>query len=197
MRRYFSLSLAADYNDKELVFLDREPLELVQHGHRLATGERMGDDYPQIVRFVMQLGRPGLRLTTLIGNSVNYLIVHKALADIVKNANCGEIEIWPMEIINHKGRCHSKDYWIINPIGTIDCMDEKASEVTRAKSTPGRLLSIEKLVLREDRLTNAPDIFRVRDHIDIIISSTLGKSLQGHGFTNIYLEEHEVTPARR
>lgn len=157
----------------------------------------MGDDYPESVRFIMQPGCPGIRLATLIGNSVNYLIVHKAFVDIVKNTNCGEIEFWPMEIINHKGRCHSRDYWIINPIGTIDCMDEQASQVTHSKSTPGRLLSIEKLVLREDRLANAPDIFRVRDHLDVIIRSTLGKLIQGHGFTNIYLEEHEVTPAHR
>lgn len=191
--RYFSLLSLGNDQDRSLVFLDREPDELAEHGYRLAQGKTMRALYPDTVSFVMQPQSPGIKLSTLIGNTLNLLIVHEAMKSLIESTKAGPIELWPTRILNHKGRLHASDYWIANPIGSIQCIDFKRSEISYSDASPGRILSIDRLVLVGNQLKDAPDLFRVPDFSDCIVSERLVRAMQGRGFTNIYFVEHDVT----
>ena len=75
-----------------------------------------------MLKFSCSQKNPGVKLPSLIGNTISYLIVNAEMKDTIIEY-CPEdevdIEILPFTLINHKKRVHSKDYWIINPIGYI------------------------------------------------------------------------------
>lgn len=188
--RYFIIEILGNYLDKKLAFIDKPPVDLGLYDYCMARGERVGDRYPEDARIYLQPESLGIKLSSLIGNSLGCLIVNTEMKDvIVEHCDC-EIEILPFTLCNHKKRVHSKDYWIINPIGSIDCLNKKASDIRYSDSDNMAVVAVRKFVLDSNKLVNAPDLFRVPEDLEqYFISERLAKAFQEHNFTNIFLLE--------
>src|SRR5207302_1272588 len=105
---------------------------------------------------------PGIKLASLLGNTQSYLIVNTEVKNvIVEHCTLSELEVLPFTLYNHKKRIHSSDYWIVNPIGYLDCVNRAASNIRYLSTDPTKIVAVRKFVLDTKRLENAPDLFRV------------------------------------
>lgn len=189
--RYFIIETMGDDQDTSLAFIDSPPENLGLHGYCLARGERMGERYPADAKVYLQRKSPGIKLASLIGNTQSFLIVSAEMKGVIlEHCADSDLEILPFTLFNHKKRVHSTDYWIVNPIGYVDCVNRGASDIRYLSTDPNKIVAVRKFVLDPKRLENAPDLFRVpEDREKYFISARLGKAFQEKEFTNIILTE--------
>ena len=190
--RYFQINNLCDTQDRSLSFISNGVKKMGLASYRPAKGKRVGDKYPENAEIHLQPENPGIKLPNLIGNTKSHLIVNTAMKDTILEYCPGgevDIEILPFTLINHKKRVHSKDYWIINPIGTFDCVNRSASEI---EFLDDEIVGVDKYVFDPKKLEKAPHLFRVpEDPTEYFISQSLAKAFQEKQFTNIFLIEIE------
>ena len=189
--RYFTVETLGDDQDSGLAFIDDPPEDLGLHEYCIARGERIGERYPAEARIFLQKKSPGIKLSSLLGNTRSYLVVNTEMKDVILEhcAQC-DIEMLSFTLYSHKKRIHSTDYWIVNPIGVVDCVNRAASDIRYLSSDPTKVVAVRKFVLDPKRLENAPDIFRVpEDREKYFISERIAKAWQEHNFTNVFLVE--------
>lgn len=189
--RFFTWNILGQYNPEQC-FLNEAPRGLGARSFHLAHGIPVRGLYPDDPRIHLSEEYPGIRLESFIGNIKHMLVVSSPLRAVIEKWCQGqEIEYLPVHIYNHRGRLHTSDYSIINPIGTLDCLDREFSEV---EMMDDEVLSVERIVLSPTRLERAPHLFRVReDPCVYVVSEPLAQAIETGGFTNVVLEPMEVT----
>ena len=187
---YFQINTLGDDLDREVAFVESEPEDLGGFGYRLAEGDPAADIYPQDARVYLNPYSPGLVLPTLLGNSVGYLIVNTAFKAIAERCDIAPTEAHPLAIYNQRRRLHSRDYWILNPLRFVDCLNKAASRIQYASSDPLQIVGIDEVVFDPKRLEQAPDLFRIREQpVGYFASHRLLGAMQGQGFTNLFVNE--------
>ncbi|WNG50110.1 hypothetical protein F0U60_42800 [Archangium minus] len=144
--------------------------------------------YPKDPKIFLKEENPGIRLTSLLGNTNSYLIVCSEMKEVIASyCQDVEVEYLPFALYDHRKRLYSRDYFIINPIGSHDCLNEKASGVEYGPE--GGVVRIAQLVLDAAKLNNLPPFFRIdKQRTTYVVSEPLAQSLKDRGFTNIQLE---------
>lgn len=195
MRYFFVDTMGAP--DSQLCFLGSPPEDLGLSYYKMARGERMGLSYPQGARVFMDDEHPGIKLASLVGNEHRYLIVERPVKEVIE-ARCPavDVEYLPLAIYNHKRRLQRNDYFIVNPIGALDCLDLSASEIEYLDEPDdpyhGAVVGVDRFVLDRKKLEGAPALFRVREEpFRYVIDERLAEALRRGGFTNIVLTEIE------
>lgn len=160
-----------------------------------SSGERCADRHSPSSRMHMDPGHDGIGLGGLIANTDSLLIVHSELKKLIAKRLTprDEVEMLPLVIVNHKGRVASKDYFIINPVGTLDCLDYAKSKVKRTRS--GEVISVSKYVLSRKKLEWEPAIFRpLEDEFEYFIRGDITTEFKESGFKdrNIFVETLEI-----
>ena len=192
--RCFRLRTLGNTADKELAFIDEPPDGLGIYDYCLSEGEPIGDHYPQNARIYLQGKHPGIRLPSLIGNTLCLLIVNSAFKETLLQHAGTAIEALPFTLYNHKKRVHSRDYWIVNPLGIIDCLDKQRSEIKYLDEDPAQVVAVNKFVVDGRKLKDQPEIFRVPEaRTEYFITLSLAKRLKQAGFTNIFVDAVEVS----
>lgn len=168
-----------DFEDSTYCYLKDEPDELFKDsiGYGLSIGESQINKYPQKpVQAKMHDTRGGLVLTERLANSDSHLIVSKKLKNIIANFdNNGDIEFFPLGILDRKNRLASDDYFYVNPLGTFDCLDQHLSKVSYHRK---KVIGVDKMVLSPEKLKSAPCIFRLTEEPQgIFISLALANAL--------------------
>ncbi|AKQ67235.1 hypothetical protein A176_004147 [Myxococcus hansupus] len=88
---------------------------------------------------------------------------------------------------------HSRDYVIINPLGTFDCLDFKASQIIWDDEDPDEIIRINKRVLSREKVEQAPALFRIdRDSSNYVVNEALAAELHERKFSNVTLVELPV-----
>jgi hypothetical protein len=189
--QYYSINLQPRV-DLGFCFLDNVPVGTESKTFRMAEGIEIEADYPKDARVYMDNRNPGIKLPSLIGNTNSFLIVSGSVKNVIERMNTGTIEYLPVSIYNHKKRLASSDYFIINPIGSLDCLDLNASEITYFD---GHIVTIDKYVLAAKKLAGVLDLFRIKDDPRVyVISHKLALELKKINATNFYLFPLEQTP---
>jgi hypothetical protein len=116
------------------------------------------------------------------------VMVSQEVEDELKKHNIGEVEFWPFTLINHKGRVHSKNYRFVVPVHQFDAINEELSELDRTKN--GVVIGIDRLVLDNSKLDNAPDMFRINDLGEMAFSEPLMENLVNN-YSNFVFEKLE------
>ncbi len=188
---YFLLNTLGDDQDRSLAFIDSPPEDLGLHSYCMARGEPIGSRYPEDARVYLKTKSPGIKLSSLLGNTESYLIVNSAMKDVIREiCTTSEIEYLSFTLYNHKKRVHSQDYWIANPIGVADCVNRAASEIKYSSSNSEKIVSVKKYVLDSSKVAHAGHLFRVpEDRSRYFISERLAKAFQDRSFTNVFLFE--------
>jgi hypothetical protein len=71
-----------------------------------------------------------------------------------------KVEYLPVEIINHKGKPAAKDYFVVNPLGTVDCVDVKASRIEWNEFKKDMMDTCKQFVIDADRVPKNIVLFR-------------------------------------
>jgi len=163
--------------------------------NQFTEGVRCRDTYPATARIGMDPEWPAIQLGGVVANTSRILVVHEALKNLIQAAmkSQDEIEFLPLAIVNHKGRVASEAYFIINPIGTLDCLDQKRSKFIFTGD--GRLYRVEKYVLDSKKIAWEPAIFRPKEApSQYIINGKITTAFKDSGFTdrNVMIEELEI-----
>ncbi len=193
--RYFRLWPRGNDRDKALAFVREPPSGLGLYDYCMNEGERIGERYPRDARVYLDPKTPGIKLESVLGNLLSYLMVNTQTKDLILGICTCEIEALPFTLYNHKKRVHSKDYWILNPIGTFDCVNRAASKITMEGE---QVVGVESLAFDAKKMADVPDLFRVPEKPEwFFISERLAKAIKDAALTNVILkEEIKVTPGR-
>lgn len=157
---------------------------------RTGFGERLAPIYPEDARISMSEESPGIKLSPLLGNTRNTLIVSSEMKNVIQRHCTNEIEYLPFTLYDHRKRPYSRDYFIINPISTFDCLDFKTSTIKWTKRDPPKIIHISEHVLDREKVQNAPQLFRLdQDPMTYVIAYELAKEISDRRFANVYWTE--------
>lgn len=151
--------------------------------------------YPAEAEISMDPEWPGMQLPGLVANTSSMLVIHRAFKQLIEQwlRPQDHVEFLPLSILNHKRRLASADYFIVNPIGTLDCLDQKRSSFSY--TSDGRLFMIEKYVLDSKKLAWEPAIFRPKEApTEYIINGKITTAFKESGFPdrNVFVESLEI-----
>ncbi|QDE98869.1 hypothetical protein BHS05_25220 [Myxococcus xanthus] len=187
--KFFNIETLGDPNDEGLCMLHDVVERTERDSWRYKKGERLHPVYPPDARICMSRESRGIKLSDIIGNTEGMLIVSKALREAIERHCQGvDIEYLPFTLYDHRKRVHSQDYCIINPIGSLDCLDEAASEVRYGSE--GSVIDLGELVLDRTKVENAPQLFRVKQRPNkYVVGVELAREIYDQDFTNILWSE--------
>jgi hypothetical protein len=198
--RYFSIDTLGDLYDPQLCVLDAIPEGIGVKYSRLMTGRTIAEDFPANAKIHMSPERDGIKLGALIGSIKSFLLLHRDAKDVIERefervGSSAGVEYLPFTLINHRGAPHSRDYFIINPLGTKDCLDVPLSEVEYFEDTD-KVLEVGRIVLAPEKLVDAPPLFRIKElPSKYVVSEPVAMGFEERRFSNIILTELEQRPA--
>lgn len=190
--KYYEVIVTGDLAQRDLCIVEDPPEGMGLEHYFIARGRKAAPFFPADAKVFLRKERRGIKLGGLLGNLNGYFIGNGEVKKIIQEHSKGqEIEFLPFTLYNQKKRAHSQDYCFINPIGTFDCLDEKASGAKFDKD--GDIITTTDLVLDKKKLAKAPDFFRIgKLPTKYVMSFTLAKALQDAGVTNVVGYEIEV-----
>ncbi len=195
MRYFFIDKLRSD--DPKFYFVDKRPKGLGVGSWRMAEGAKIADKWPKEPPPVYPSDDClATKLPSLIGNTLSYLIVSSDLRKLIQE-QCREpeIEYLPITLYTRKKREQSRDYWLVNPIGTVDCLDLARSEIVYNKAGTGEVVAVHKFVLDSRKLTDVAPLFRIKeDPRQYVVTEPLARAFAERPFTNLFIREIDVTP---
>jgi hypothetical protein len=157
--KYFSINLMPR-TDPEFCFLDDAPPALGLRASRLLLGKPLLLDYPEDVRLFMSEDEPGIEVPDFVGNTLNYFICSQRMKEVLEAQQRDQVEYLPVSIYNHRRRLAAANYFVVNPLGGVDCLDLDASEIEYHE---GKVVGVDKYVLDASKLQAGPSLFRVRE----------------------------------
>jgi hypothetical protein len=159
----------------------------------LLRGVSLADVWPVGVSCKMSPRYPkDIQLSdSLYGGS--YPVVSARLKEaLTEPLSVGKTEFLPVVIINHKGRVASDEYFVVNPLETIDCIDQVKSDVKWNNINPDVISSCKQLVLREDVIPAEVGFFRPKHMLaTYLMRRQLADALVKNGFTGLYFVDPE------
>lgn len=162
----------------------------------LRKGDSLSDKWPDDVTFTMSPEYPkDIKLSDNLFEGSYRVVsgrVKEVLTPLVGNSI---VEFLPVSILNHKGRIASKDYFIMNPLDKIDCIDLESSGVDWNAIDPSKISSCEKLVINEDTVPDETVMFRPKFWLNtILLRRELAAGLSAAGLTGLlFLEPSKYT----
>jgi hypothetical protein len=178
--------------DRELCFLDKVPEGTAMLTQRMAEGRPMGTDYPADAKIYMDEDNPGITLPSLIGNTNGFLIVRREIQEVLA-ATGVPTECLPFTLFDHKKRVASRDYFIVNPLGTYDCLDLERSDISWSEEVADEIIWVNTPRLDRTKAEHAPDFFRIgRRPRGYVISGRVAAAIQKLQPTNFYVSQLEV-----
>lgn len=173
-------------NDYEEGFCVIESPEGIERDYELSVGASRAQGWSSDVICRMNPEYPDdLQLSDNLFGTL-YIIVSKRIMEFLLKKQIGNVEFLPVTILNHKGRVASKEYYIMNPLDVIDCIDLDRSGVKWNRIEPDMIESCEKLVLKDDAVQATSKVFRPKFWpTEILIRKELAEDLVSSGRTGL------------
>jgi hypothetical protein len=157
-------------------------------GGKLLVGEParpvMEQDDVEVLDLQMVEDRGGLKLPDFVGNTSLMLALSKPCAEALAQLDLGEHEVLPARLINKKKRVHSDGYVVVNPLGHIDCLDLKKSDVINDPDEDPYVRPLGKYFLVRSNIPEKIDLFRASGVGGFICSERFVQTVEKHKFTN-------------
>jgi hypothetical protein len=183
---FYHLDTMGD-DDEELALFDNFVDGIDRYSWRVHKGVALAPDWPEDAKLFMNKENPGIKLSSLLGNTRSMLLASKELTEILQeHCQNQEIEYLPLAIYDHRKRVRSRDYFLVNPLGSVDCLDLQASEIVWDKNDPTNVIRVNKYVLQRDKVAEAPPLFRIQhDPSEYVLRTDLAKAIYDRKPTNI------------
>ena len=88
------------------------------------------------------------------------VIISKKLRDVLTDNGVIGVEFLPVQVMDHKKKLASADYFILNPPSLVDCIDIDASQVKFSPLDPETISRCNELVLKEAAVPKDVKVFR-------------------------------------
>jgi hypothetical protein len=159
----------------------------VRKAYQLSKGVRRLADWPPDVKCQMDDEFPDdLELADSLHGAVS-LVISRKLKEFLEARGVKDVEYLPLEILNHKGRRASKDYFIFNPNSIVDCIDIEASGIVWNNIDKDSISSCESLVLDAKRVPDQATVFRLKLWPEVVvIDGALAAEMADKGFSGLH-----------
>ncbi len=127
-------------------------------------------------------------LPDYVQNTDSLLIVSPRLREFFEAQKVSNVEYYPLEIKNHKGKVASNDYFVAHLINQVDCIDVDASGVTWSGLglETQRIMLISQLVIDPARVPKDRALFFPRYFSEIpVLRRELAEAMKKARFTNV------------
>ena len=129
----------------------------------------------------------GMKLDDFVDNPSRWILCSERARAVIA-AECDNVEVYPLELLDHKRTPVGAPYFFVQVLGTVDCVDLEKSIYKRDRAWAHLFLSVYKLVLREEAIPSDLKLFRLKEKPeDIIIRSDLVARLREAGATGFDL----------
>jgi hypothetical protein len=195
--RFFKIELLGDTSKyRENVVVTRDIKGLGLHTYYLREGRRVADIFPSDAATALEDAYPGIRLTSVLSNTIRCLLVDTSTKEIIKricDKDGVDVEYLHFTIIGHKGFPLTDDYWVVNPLGLYSIVDRTRSEIAYVNDDPTReIIDVKKFVFKNENSAHAPHLFRVPEQpSSYFIDEVLGRAIADSKPTNVYLTKVE------
>ncbi len=192
--KVYKLDVLGNNKDAKLAFIN-EPVEGIGLNRvKLARGGDIGDKFPEDARVQLLPRKPGRKLCSYIGNTQSMLVVDTAAKELILEDFKGKVEEFKFTLFDQKGRMLSEDYWILNPLGNIDCVNREASDIEYLDEPGdhyhGEIVDVKTFVLDEKKVAEAANIFRVpEDRSQYFFKEPLVEKIKQNGLTNFVFDD--------
>ena len=121
-------------------------------------------------------------------------MVAKEVQTIIEDFCDHPIEFLPFELYRFNGKLHTADYCIVNPLGTVDCLNYDESKIEYyGKGKDREVIGIDRMVLSLKKLETAAHLFRLKEEpTTFMISEALLRRFKEHEFTHLFVKEIEI-----
>ena len=107
-------------------------------------------------------------LFDFVDNINTLIIANKKVRDVLMSLELTNIEFLPIWLYDHQDQVASKEYAIINVLGSVDCIDMDKSEFDMDSLIETQIYSIDKLILDHKAIPDDAKIFRATTKLDEI-----------------------------
>jgi hypothetical protein len=104
----------------------------------------------------------GMKLEDFVENNMQWLIVSEKVCGLLDNET-NRCEVYPLKVLDLKGRPVKVPYFFVHPVGTVDCVNLEKSEYRRSAIEPDMIASIQRLVLLQDKIPPDRTLFRLKE----------------------------------
>ena len=125
-------------------------------------------------------------LTDSLFNMFSLHIVSEKVKTILSDLALDYLELHPVTILNHKNRPTDENYFLVQPVGNVDCIDQAASNIKFSNIIKTNINRIRSLVLDETKIPANKPIFLL-DHFgqNLVVHHSVAKTLEDAGVTGI------------
>lgn len=189
--KIYKLIEFGDRDDDNWCFSDNDLEGIGLKSYKFAMAERLDpSDIEGEITLQLDEENKGLKKGAILGNTGSMLIVDLESKEVIECHCSDNVDFHKVKILDHKGRVHSDDYWVINP---LICGDYINYEKSTIKYKNGELRSIRKMILDQSKVEDVPDIFRVLPvKSSYYISEKLKKALESTKISNFCFKEISV-----
>lgn len=189
--KIYEINILADYGDEGWCFTENEPVGIGLQTYKFDLSEPLRIDeinYPITIQLDDE--NKGLKKGSFIGNVSSMLIVSSPVKEIINQHMESYVEYHQFQLLDHKGRVHSEDYWIVNPLQAYDYLHLEESDIDFEN---GEVDTVWEMVLDKSKMKDAPHLFRVLPTKGYYyISETLKNALEEINVTNFVFKEIPV-----
>ena len=162
----------------------------IEKAWQLSYGISRLADFPKGLNIEMMPRRPkDLKLKDNLYGMVDKhpVVSSKLKAVLQKEIKNNQVEYIPARIINHKGRTASKDYFLVNALDIVDCIDIEKSGVEWNTIKKDLIDHCENgMILKPEAIPAGYNFFRPRHwEYNILISAELAEKLTATGLTGL------------
>jgi hypothetical protein len=119
-----------------------------------------------------------------------HIVVSERVKRLLESEQARPVELLPLQILNHNDKVVATDYFVVNPLEIVDCIDLAASEGKENPLDPGTLYGVARLVLREDAVPRTLSVFRIKHWTNVIlIRRELAERMKEAGLTGLNFAE--------
>jgi hypothetical protein len=166
-----------------------DQLDGVDDKWAVETGVSLATNPPHKVTMSMYADEPrNTVLPDYVQNMDCLLIVSPRLRAFFEAHEVSDVEYYPLEIKDHKGKVASNEYLIAHLINPVDCIDVAASGVTwiSEELATRQILFIKRLVIDPIRVPEGRQLFFPRYYNKHpVLRRELAEAMGGEGFTNV------------
>jgi Immunity protein family (Imm11) len=159
----------------------------VERGYELTKGVSRAKGFPPDAYFQMDKQfKKQVALSDNVANLDSMPLVSQRLKTFIEERKPKRIEFLRVKILDHKDKPVKDDYFIVNPLTVVDCIDTQQSKFMWNSIDPELIAGITKLVLKPKAIDPELLMFRPKhDEGRVFLRRDLAQEIQTAGFTGV------------
>jgi len=170
-------------------------LQGVPDNDEMTFGASRAGDFPAEANYVMDKQFPkDIKLADVLINTDRALVASERLKSFLEGIPgvLKNNEVYPVAIINHKGRKEKAPYFLIHQVNRPAAVDPKETVGARSKVMPDTYVFVQKLVLDEEKIDPEVQLFRLHEIPGkVLVRGELASKLAEQKFTGFRLKPFE------